>query len=135
MIDDSDSTSRPNQSDATSRPGEREPCAVDSAETSTEDGRVAEVEIVDMHVTVEAFGSGVLLHTALEIPRSATVRDLRRIVMDSVAFSPRVRSLRLFVDHGGAELDDDEVLVAQSPMVTNHGKPLVVFPLMCTGCR
>lgn len=85
-----------------------------------------------VHMSVEAFGSGALLHADLNVAASATVGDLRSLVLGRVALPPRARAVRLFVDHGGVELDSDAMLVASSMLAKDPSIPLVVFPLMCT---
>jgi len=86
----------------------------------------------DIHVQLEAFGSGVLLHEDLAIAADKAVADLRRLVLSSGALPSRTRGVRLFVDHGGAELDDDATLIADTPLATNvDHKPLVAFPKLC----
>ena len=87
---------------------------------------------VDVRLRVEAFGSGVVLHEGLGVALNATVGVLRQLVRSSVTLSHRTRSIRLFVGHGGAELDDDATLIANTPLATNvDHKPLVAFPKLC----
>ena len=85
-----------------------------------------------VRMSVEAFGSGVLLNAELEVAAPATVGDLRSRVLGSVALPPKTRTVRMFVGHGGVELDSDAMLVATSMLANDPSKPLVVFPLMCT---
>ena len=89
----------------------------------------------DIHVQVEAFGSGVLLHDGLTVSLDATVADLRQLVRSSARLPPRTRTMRLFVGHGGAELSDDDAKLASIPALAAgecDGTPLVVFPTLCT---
>ena len=89
----------------------------------------------DIHVQVEAFGSGVLLHDGLTVSLDATVADLRQLVRSSARLPPRTRTMRLFVGHGGAELSDDDAKLAAIPALAAgecDGTPLVVFPTLCT---
>jgi len=47
----------------------------------------------------------------------------------------RTRTVRLFVGHGGTELDDSDAKLASIPALVAaevDGTPLVVFPTMCT---
>jgi len=94
-----------------------------------------EVATRDIHVQVEAFGSGVVLHDGLSVSLDATVADLRQLVLSSVRLPPRRRTVRLFVGHGGIELDNDDAKLAWIPAVASAEpgeQPLVVFPTLCT---
>ena len=88
----------------------------------------------DVHVQVEAFGSGTILHAGLDIPSNNSVGDLRQLVLSSIKRPPRTRTVRLFVGHGGTELDnDDESLLSRSLAAADlDTTPLVVFPVTCT---
>jgi len=88
----------------------------------------------DIYVQVEAFGSGVVLHEALSVAVDATVGELRRRALSVVALPPRTRTVRLFVGHGGAELDDDAKLVSDTAIAAGEidETPLVLFPTLCT---
>jgi len=89
----------------------------------------------DIHVQVEAFGSGVLLHDGLTVSLDATVADLRQLVRSSARLPPRTRTMRLFVGHGGTEMDDSEMKIASIPALAAgecDDTPLVVFPTLCT---
>ena len=88
----------------------------------------------DVHVQVEAFGSGTILHAGLDIPSNKSVGDLRQLVLSSIKRPPRTRTVRLFVGHGGTELDnDDESLLSGSLAAEDlDTTPLVVFPVKCT---
>lgn len=98
------------------------------------DGLAHEQACVDpLLVAVEAFGSGVVLHAGLAVSAGTPVGDLRRLIMTTISFPPRTRTVRLFVGHGGAELDNDVVFVAATPLMDpDPDNPLVVFPVMCT---
>mgnify|MGYP006883392848 FL=1 len=87
-----------------------------------------------LHVPVEAFGSGVVLHDGLSVPLDATVADLRQLVLSSTAGPLRTRTLRLFVGHGGSELTHDAMPIAESELATelDEPEPLVVFRTLCT---
>ena len=85
----------------------------------------------DIHVKVEAFGSGTVLHEGLAVFWGATVADLRKTVLARVALPPRTRTVRLFVGHGGKELDDDDTRV-DADAAALADQPLVVFPTLCT---
>jgi len=85
-----------------------------------------------MHLTVEAFGSGVLLLPDLAVSTDQTVGDLRQSVFSAVNCPSNTRSIRLFVGHGGTELDNDTLLVADSAIAGEDDKPLVMFPTICT---
>ena len=87
----------------------------------------------DVHVQVEAFGSGAILHGGLGIPSNKSVGDLRKLVLASSKLPPRTRTVRLFVGHGGTELDnDDEILLSGSlAAVDLDTTPLVAFPVPC----
>jgi len=84
-------------------------------------------------VQVEAFGSGVMLHDGIAIAADKTVGDLRALVSSSIVLPPRTRTVRLFVDHGGAELDNDETPMSSVAEALDT-KPIVVFPTLCTFC-
>ena len=89
----------------------------------------------DIYLQVEAFGSGVVLHNGLRVSLGATVAELRQLVLLNAALAPRTRSVRLFVGHGGTELDDDYAKLASIPAVSAAElteKPLVAFPTLCT---
>ena len=86
----------------------------------------------EIYVPVEAFGSGVLLHPGLAIPLDATIADVRHLLSRSIPPPPRTRIIRLFVGHGGTELNDDEVRVERSALATDTDKPLVVVPIICS---
>ena len=88
----------------------------------------------DVYVQVEAFGSGAILHAGLDIPSNNSVGDLRELVLSSIKLPPRTRTVRLFVGHGGTELEkDDEALLSGSlAAVDLDTTPLVVFPVTCT---
>jgi len=88
----------------------------------------------DVRVQVEAFGSGAILHGGIDIPTNKSVGDLRELVLSSIKLPPRIRAVRLFVGHGGTELDeDDEVLLSGSlAAVELDTTPLVAFPVQCT---
>ena len=88
----------------------------------------------DFRVQVEAFGSGAILHGGLDVPTNQPVGDLRKLVMSSIKLPPRTRAVRLFVGHGGTELDkDDEALLSGSlAAVDLDTTPLVAFPVPCT---
>jgi len=88
----------------------------------------------DVCVRVEAFGSGKILHGGLDIPSNNSVGDLRELVLSSIKLPPRTRTVRLFVGHGGTELEkDDEALLSGSlAAVDLDTTPLVVFPVTCT---
>lgn len=86
----------------------------------------------EVHVPVEAFGSGVLLHSGIAVTTDKTVGDLRKLLLSSVVCSPRTRTFRLFVGHGGIELQDDALLIAASPIPKDVDQPLVALPILCT---
>jgi len=88
----------------------------------------------DVCVQVEAFGSGIILHAGLDIPSNKSVGDLRQLALSSIKLPPRTRTVRLFVGHGGTELDnDDETLLSGSLAAADlDTTPLVVFPVTCT---
>jgi len=88
----------------------------------------------DVRVQIEAFGSGAILHGGLDVPTDKTVGDLRELVLFSIKLPPRTRTVRLFVGHGGTELDnDDEALLSGSlAAVDLDTTPLVMFPVPCT---
>ena len=88
----------------------------------------------NVRVQVEAFGSGAILHGGLDIPTNKSVGDLRELVLSSIKLPPRTRAVRLFVGHGGTELDeDDEALLSGSlAAVDLDTTPLVAFPVPCT---
>mmetsp|Transcript_16601 Transcript_16601/g.24340 ORF Transcript_16601/g.24340 Transcript_16601/m.24340 type:complete len:324 (+) Transcript_16601:72-1043(+) len=77
-------------------------------------------------VAVEAFGSGVLLHAGLSVPLDKTVADLRQLVL-SARGSANARMVRLFIGHGGTELDSDALTLADSPLADDCDQPLVVL--------
>ena len=93
----------------------------------------------DVRVQVEAFGSGAILHGGLDIPSNKSVGDLRELVLASIKLPPRTRTVRLFLGHGGSELDNDcETLLSESlAAVDLDTTPLVAFPVPCTSvlCR
>jgi len=74
----------------------------------------------------------VLLHDGLAISPQMTVGGARALVRAQAKLPLRTRSIRLFVGHGGTELDDDALLVADSALATDDALPLVVFPTLCT---
>ena len=84
----------------------------------------------DIYVQVEAFGSGVLLHEGFAVPLDETVADLRQRIKSDLC-TARTRTVRLFVGHGGKELDDDDVHVAESLLAVAVDEPLVIFRIMC----
>ena len=88
----------------------------------------------DIRVQVEAFGSGAILHGGLDVPTNKSVGDLRELVLSSIKLPPRTRTVRLFVGHGGTELDkDDQALLSGSlAAVDLDTTPLVAFPVICT---
>ena len=88
----------------------------------------------NVRVQVEAFGSGAILHGGLDVPTNKPVGDLRKLVLSSIKLPPRTRTVRLFVGHGGTELDkDDEALLSGSlAAVDLDTTPLVAFPVPCT---
>ena len=88
----------------------------------------------DVRVQVEAFGSGTILHEGLDIPSNKSVGDLRELVLSSIKLPPRTSTVRLFVGHGGTELDinDDTLLSGSLAAVDLDTTPLVVFPVICT---
>ena len=87
----------------------------------------------EIYVSIEAFGSGVPLHPGLTIHFDKTVGDLRRLVISSITCPPRLRTVRLFVGHGGSELDNDPMLLGNSPLASSSAPPMVVcFPVQCT---
>ena len=88
----------------------------------------------DVRVQVEAFGSGAILHGGIDVPSNKSVGDLRELVVSSIKLPPRTRTVRLFVGHGGTELDnDDETLLSESLAAVDWDTtPLVVFPVQCT---
>jgi len=88
----------------------------------------------DVCVQVEAFGSGAILHGGITIPSTNSVGDLRQLVLSSIKLPPRTRTVRLFVGHGGTELEkDDESLLSGSPAAVDlDTTPLAVFPVTCT---
>ena len=107
----------------------------DTAASSAQKRIRSGVATRDIHVQVEAFGSGVLLHDGLAVSLDATIADLKQLVLSSARLSPRTRRLRLFVGHGGTELDDSVAKLASIPSLVAaeaDGTPLVVFPTMCT---
>lgn len=88
-----------------------------------------------VHVRVEAFGSGVVLHEGIAVPSTGRVGYLPWLVCVSEVLPPRTRSFRLFVGHGGEEIDsDNNEPIANSVLATYHldNKPLVLFPILCT---
>ena len=88
----------------------------------------------DIRVQVEAFGCGAILHGGLDVPTNKSVGDLRELVASSIKLPPRTRIVRMFVGHGGTELDeDDEALLSGSlAAVDLDTTPLVAFPVPCT---
>ena len=114
----------------------RRAAAEDGTSDATKQKRTRlDVATHDIHVQVEAFGSGVLLHDGLTVYLDATVADLRQLVRSSARLPPRTRTMRLFVGHGGAELSDDDAKLAAIPALAAgecDGTPLVVFPTLCT---
>jgi len=105
-----------------------------SAATKQKRTRLA-VATHDINVQVEAFGSGVLLHDGLAVSLDATVADLRQLALSNARLPPRTRSLRLFVGHGGTELDNSDAKLASIPALAAgecDDTPLVVFPTLCT---
>ena len=87
----------------------------------------------DIHVQLEAFGSGLLLHEGLAIPLNMPVGDFRKLVLTDVELPPQTRTVRLFVGHGGTELVDDSPRVIDTALAAEGGsKPVVVFPVSCT---
>ena len=93
----------------------------------------------DVRVQVEAFGSGAILHGGLDVPTNKSVGDLWELVLASIKLPPRTRTVRLFLGHGGSELDnDDAALLSESlAAVDLDTTPLVAFPVPCTSvlCR
>ena len=87
----------------------------------------------EVRVQVEAFGSGEILHGGLDIPTNKSVGDLWELVLSSIKLPPRTRGLRLFVGHGGTELDkDDEALLSGSlAAVDLNITPLVALRVQC----
>ena len=84
-------------------------------------------------IQVESFGSGAILHSGLKIPFDKTVGDLRKLVLSNVSLPPRTRAVRLFVGHGGAELDNDASLISDTRIAVDFdNKPLVPFAELCT---
>ena len=119
------------RTDAHDAPGQQQPGPTQAPE-----------EADALCVRVEAFGSGVPLHDGLSVSRGATVDDLVQLVLSSVTLHPRTCTLRLFVGHGGTELSDRSLRIADSALATEQHQPLVAFPVMCTsllplslGCR
>lgn len=89
----------------------------------------------EIFVQVEAFGSGVVLHVALNVDLGGTVGVLRNHVRSSVKLPADTRTVRLFLGHGGAELTNDAALVSDTPLfdeLVGAENPLVVFPFVCT---
>ena len=82
-------------------------------------------------VAVEAFGSGVVLHAGLSVPLDKTVADLRQLVL-SARGSANARMVRLFIGHGGTELDNGALTLADSPLADDCDQPLVVLAVPCT---
>jgi len=106
----------------------------DMAASSAQKRIRCEVATRDIHVQVEAFGSGVLLHDGLAVSLEATIAELQQLVLSSARLPPRTRTVRLFVGHGGTELDDSDAKLASIPSLVAaeaDGTPLVVFPTMC----
>ena len=91
-------------------------------------------ETIDLQF--EAFGSGVVLSRRNRVKlHTNTVKRLRRFVAKCVC-GARTRSVRLFVGHGGTELDDDEMLVSDSPVAVDcEDTPLVALNVLCTPRR
>ena len=88
------------------------------------------------YAQVEAFGSGALLHAGLGFPSNCSVGTLRKIVLASIAVPRQTLTVRLFVGHGGTELDDDEMLVSDSPVAVDcEDTPLVALNVLCTPRR
>ena len=86
----------------------------------------------ELHISVEAFGSGAVLHADLAVPSNKTVGDLRTLLLSASALPPRTRTLRLFVGHGGIELRDDGILLSETAITANSDEqPLVMFPQQC----
>ena len=114
----------------------RRAAAEDGTSDATKQKRTRlDVATHDIHVQVEAFGSGVLLHDGLTVYLDATVADLRQLVRSSARLPPRTRTMRLFVGHGGTEMDDSEMKIASIPALAAgecDDTPLVVFPTLCT---
>jgi len=90
----------------------------------------------ELHLRLEAFGSGKVLHNGLIMPSDSSVGDLRKHVRSAITVPPRTRIVRLFVGHGGTELDNDELLLSGTPVLQADldNEPLVVFPALCTLC-
>mgnify|MGYP000297473214 CR=1 FL=1 len=88
-----------------------------------------------IRLQIEAFGSGVVLHSGLDVAPDLTVRDLKSLVVSCTLLPPRTRTVRLFLGHGGTELTDDSTLLSSFPKVLEcNCTPLVVFPIVCTWC-
>ena len=123
--------------EATSNQDQQSPSSCSDADDECEGAAVPasdhalSTEEHDLLVAIEAFGSGVLLHAGLAVARTITVRELKSRVKANVSCPARTRTVRLFVGHGGTELDDDELLVAVSPLAENPSRPLVMFPVAC----
>jgi len=82
-------------------------------------------------IPIEAFGSGLLLHPGLPVSLSSTVGELRELVGSDLC-PPKTRTVRLFVGHGGTELEDDNMRIADTPMAADDfDKPVVVVTTQC----
>lgn len=102
----------------------------DSQETTDDAADTAQVS-----VTVEAAFSGAVLCQDFPVPLDWTVSKLRFVTLRFVCSNIKVRAVRLFVGHGGPELDDDAQLCRDSELTkspdADEPPPLVVFPVMC----
>jgi len=76
-----------------------------------------------------------VLIESLEIQLDGTVADLRQRVRANHSWPPRTRTLRIFVGHGGTELDNDALPIAASALVGSVDTPLVASPVLCKSMR
>lgn len=98
--------------------------------TPRPNGRKAEV--LNVLIPVEAFGSRVKLHAGVAVARTFNVAYLQRIVMRDVPLPPTMRAVKLFVGHGGPELEDDMMPLTDTGLLeADPDKPLVVYPSAC----
>jgi len=93
----------------------------------SEQNHVTTEHVPELHFAVESIAK----HGGLTVPPTATIGDLRRLVTANIKLPPGTRAITLLAGHGGAKLDNDEILVTASPLAASSGKPLVVCP--CPG--
>ena len=83
-----------------------------------------------VRLSVEAFGSGTVLHRQLEFPSERTVQEMVEHIRDLQP--PQVRSIRLFLGHGGPEVGNWTGPICGTALSRQADVPLVLFRTICT---